>query len=126
MFGVKMAAWGHHETSAHPNVEWTRFRGVCPLWGRDGLVGTKTQFACGTGPEGYGVAVTDVYSELATAGLTQRGAPQVFRRRVRKHPQPLNPPPMRQRQESTRLTSNRSTMESMIDSKEAHVFDTEV
>ena len=71
-----MGARGDPETSAHPNVEWTRFRAAGPLWARDGLVGAKTQFACGTRSEGYGVAVTDVYSKLATAGVALCGAPK--------------------------------------------------
>ena len=120
------ALGGHPETSAHPGVEGTRFREACPLWARDGLVGEKTLFACGTGPAGDGVAFPELYSGLAAEGLTLCRGSQVFQRRVGSHPQPGNTRPMKTRQKSPCFSSNRSTIESVIDSRKIHIDDTAV
>ena len=59
-------------------------------------------------------------------GLTPCRAPQVLRRRVGRHSQPVNPHPMRRREKAPCLSSNRSTMESMIDSGKIYLVDTAV
>ena len=99
---------------------------MVPLRPRDGLVGARTQFAWGTGPACDGETFPEVYSGLAAMGLTPCRAPQVLRRRVGRHSQPVNPHPMRRREKAPCLSSNRSTMESMIDSGKIHMVDTAV
>ena len=124
--GSGWAPGGHPGTDAHPDAEWTRFRAKSPLWASHGLVGARTQFACGIGPAGDGETFPEVYSGLAAMGLTPCRAPQVLRRRVGRHSQPVNPHPMRRREKAPCLSSNRSTMESMIDSGKIHMVDTAV
>ena len=87
MFGVKMADSGVTTRRAPiPTLNGHASEGSAHFGeGMGWLAGKNPIRVWDQVPEGYGVAVTDVYSELATAGLTQRGAPQVFRRRVRKH-----------------------------------------
>ena len=60
--GSRWALGGHPETSAHPHGERPRFREVGTLWAGNGLVGEKTQFACGTGSSDDGKAVPGEYS----------------------------------------------------------------
>ena len=97
--GSGWAPGGHPGTDAHPDAEWTRFRAKSPLWAIHGLVGSGTQFACGIGPAGDGETFPEVYSGLAAMGLTPCRAPQVLRRRVGRHSQPVNPNPMRRREQ---------------------------
>ena len=97
------------------------------VWAGDGLVGAKTQFPWGTGPAGDAAAFPELYSGLATAGLTPCREPQVFRlasmavirsREIRR--------PMKTRQKYPCFSSNRSTMGSMIDSRKVRMADTAV
>ena len=53
-------------------------------------------------------------------------APYIFRRRVGGHSQPTKTCPMGKREKAPCLSSNRSTMGPMIDSKKIHAFDTAV
>ena len=90
LFGRLAPGWalgGHPETSAHPGVEGTRFGEAGPLWARDGLVGARTEFACGTGPAGDAAAFPELYSGLVAADLALCRGPQVFRRWVGRHSQ---------------------------------------
>ena len=50
-------------------------------------------------------------------------APYVFRRRVGGHSQPTKTRPMGKREKAPCLSSNRSTMGPMVDSKKIHAFD---
>ena len=58
--------------------------------------------------------------------LRRGRAPQVFRPGYGRHPQPVNPRPMPERQESSCFASNRSTTELMIGSGTIHMVDTAV
>ena len=81
---------------------------------------------CTTGPEGDGEASHEEYLGLAAAGITLCRGLQEFRPGYGRHPQPVNPRPMPERQESPCFSSNRSTTEPMIGSGKIHMVDTAV
>ena len=105
-FGSGWALGGHPEASAHPDADWTRVRA--------------------TGPASGGEAFPECIQVWLLPALRYGLALYVFRRRVGRHSQPKKLARWGKGIKVQCLSSNRSTMGPMIDSRKIHASDTAV